>query len=110
MHSVPGKTFLLGEHVATDGGPSILVSTNPRFDLFTNSRKSLQGSAPAHPFNEHSPAGKFFDRHAKDLEEFSFEFKDEHVGKGGLGASSAQFILLMAEWRRVTTGSSALGG
>ena len=31
--SAPGKTFLVGEYVALAGGPSIVLATEPRFEL-----------------------------------------------------------------------------
>lgn len=99
--SVPGKTFLLGEYVALDGGPSILLSTSPRFQLVIRPRVSDHETLPFHP---QSPAGLFYAKAADDLKPWHFEFRDPYRGKGGLGASSAQFALLYAfqhdwEWR-----------
>lgn len=111
--SAPGKTFLVGEYVALDGGPSILVSTAPRFELVvskkSNSHRSDQTPnqssfviAPdAAPFAAGSPAGKYYARHREALAGFNFQFNDPHkIGagpaKGGLGASSAQFALMLA--------------
>ena len=89
--SCPAKTFLLGEYVALDGGPSLLVSTAPRFQLTIRNRGEAQTQMPWHPS---SPAGVLSDRHRDELEPWSFEFNDPYSGKGGLGASSAQFALL----------------
>jgi mevalonate kinase len=99
--SVPGKTFLLGEYVALDGGPSLLLSTGPRFQLSVRPRVSDQDAPPFHP---QSPAGLYFAQNEDDLKQWHFEFRDPYHGKGGLGASSAQFALLYAfqhgwEWR-----------
>jgi hypothetical protein len=101
--SVPGKTFLLGEYVALDGGPSLLLSTSPRFQLFVRPRVADRDPPPFHP---QSPAGLYFNRHDEDLKPWHFEFRDPYTGQGGLGASSAQFALLYAfhhgwEWRSV---------
>ena len=88
--TVPGKTFLLGEYVALDGGPSLLLSTAPRFELrihTADSRRDL-------PFHHASPAGRYFAKYAADLGQWSYEFIDPWKGLGGLGASSAQFALL----------------
>lgn len=107
--SVPGKTFLIGEYVATDGGPSLLLATEPRFELRVRSlehhqeqatsiggsnavRKSAEGV-----FHPDSPAGLYLKKYADDFAGLSFEFFDPHEGLGGLGASSAQFVLLMAD-------------
>ncbi len=101
--SVPGKTFLLGEYVALDGGPCLLLSTSPRFQFIVHPRVADRGPLPFHPL---SPAGLYFTRHEEDLKPWQFEFRDPYIGKGGLGASSAQFAMLYAfhhgwEWRSV---------
>lgn len=98
--SVPGKTFLLGEYVALDGGPSLLLSTEPRFELRVRARTG----ETALPFHPASPAGRYYSLHQADLEAWDFDFRDPSGGRGGLGASSAQFALLYAfhhdgEWR-----------
>jgi mevalonate kinase len=104
-YSAPGKTFLLGEHLALDGGPSILASTSPRFELrVSDNDTAVVGS---HPFAEASPAGRYFARHSGALSDLRFEFLDHHLGKGGLGASSAQFALVMAAHRGVILGTEA---
>lgn len=87
--SCPAKTFLLGEYVALDGGPSLLLSTAPRFQLVV--RSGVGGSHSWHPA---SPAGRLAERFSSELAGWSFEFHDPYAGKGGLGASSAQFALL----------------
>jgi mevalonate kinase len=92
--SVPGKTFLVGEYLALVGGPSILLSTGPRFSMRVEADESAD-LRPG-PFHAQSPAGKYLVRHQRDLSRFQFEFSDPHVGKGGLGASSAQWLLLHA--------------
>lgn len=108
--SVPGKTFLVGEYLALDGGPSIILTTEPRFVLrATRSRGSgqakarrLPGAGRPHTFAGASPAGRLFVRHEADFSGWSFRFEDPHRGAGGLGASSAQF-LLMYNWLMKTT-------
>ncbi len=103
--SVPAKTFLLGEYVALDGGPSILLSTEPRFELRVRAATATAAQTDVRlPFHPQSPAGLYFDKHRDDLSAWSYEFRDPSGGKGGLGASSAQFALLYAfqhdgEWR-----------
>lgn len=94
--SVPGKTFLIGEYLALEGGPSLIVSTAPRFVLqaATIAAKASSRSQRSLPFAPASPAGRLISRHAKSFSGTRFEFRDPHHGMGGLGASSAQFALL----------------
>ena len=97
--SCPAKTFLLGEYVALDGGPSLLLSTGPRFQLTVRSAAASESGevrAVSVPWHPASPAGVLFNRHREELSQWSFEFNDPYAGKGGLGASSAQFVLLYA--------------
>lgn len=99
--SAPGKTFFLGEYLALDGGPSIVVSTRPRFVLRAEPRFN-PSEKPTLPFNEMSPAGRYFERHKSDLSKWRLSFEDPHAGRGGLGASSAQWALLCAlhrDWK-----------
>lgn len=91
--SVPGKTFLVGEYLAMHGGPSILLNTAPRFILNV---VPATGSQREVAFPRESPAGRFLARHAHELSHYKFVFSDPHMGKGGLGASSAQFVLAYA--------------
>ncbi len=105
--SVPGKTFLVGEYLALDGGPSILLATAPRFELSLASLKSCslpggQAHSPelrrrvrrSLPFAKASPAGRFVARHREIFADLDLDFYDPHAGRGGLGASSAQFVLV----------------
>jgi len=96
--SVPGKTFLVGEYLALDGGPSIILATEPRFVLRAAKRQRRSSAAGRpHSFAGASPAGRLYVRHDSDFSGWSFRFEDPHRGAGGLGASSAQF-LLMYNW------------
>lgn len=108
--SVPGKTFLVGEYLALEGGPSIVLATNPRFELSVCLQDQRMTVAPplaneAHlpevpesrsPFALGSPAGKFFSQYHDEFRNYEITFSDPHNGQGGLGASSAQFALLYA--------------
>ena len=91
-YSVPGKTFLIGEYLALHGGPSILLSTAPRFVL----RAGLKGrpAKTAMPFAPKSPAGRLLAK--ANMSAARFDISDPHLGQGGMGASSAQFILSYA--------------
>ena len=88
--SVPAKTFLVGEYLALSGGPSLVVTTQPRFEL----RVTEGASSQANPFHPESPAGRLWAMEEAKLKDVKFEFKDPSGGKGGLGASTAQFGLL----------------
>ncbi len=92
--SVPGKTFLVGEYLALEGGPSIILTTEPRFQLKVDLR-TYEG-AEGFNFSPQSPAGRLLQRFPQSVREYRFEFEDPHEGRGGLGASSAQFVLVYA--------------
>jgi hypothetical protein len=90
--SVPSKTFLIGEYGALNGGPALMLATPPRFVLKSAlclgtqcQRTGLEGKGPASVLLN--------DRAFNDYE---FQFFDPHRGRGGLGASSAQYLLLHA--------------
>ena len=55
--SVPSKTFIVGEYIALKGGPTLILSTNPRFELKATSSNPYFSDIEklAHP---DSPAGK----------------------------------------------------
>jgi mevalonate kinase len=106
--SCPAKTFLLGEYVALDGGPSLLLSTAPRFQLQVRPREEGAPTTPAQrPWHASSPAGRYFATHENDLSGWAFEFRDPFSGKGGLGASSAQFALLYAFHHEMWSGGGS---
>lgn len=90
--SVPSKTFLIGEYGALNGGPALLLATPPRFVLrsslclgTTCKRTGLEGEGPASVILKNSA-----------YNDYEFHFSDPHHGRGGLGASSARFVLLHA--------------
>jgi hypothetical protein len=96
--SVPSKTFLIGEYVALEGGPALVVNTEPRFQLQIfhagTSHPNSLGSGlnlkhVKHPALEHVLSSSFF----SDYEMF---FSDPFEGRGGLGASSAMIAMAMA--------------
>lgn len=94
---VPGKTFLVGEYLALEGGPSVVVNTSPSFRFrWTVTAAEPGGSKIEHGFHSESPAGKFLNRlNASKLfldHKAIIEFHDPHYGKGGLGASTAEFL------------------
>jgi len=83
----PAKTFLIGEYVATAGGPAIVLATQPSFSL--RIEDSASGLINIHP---NSPAGQWYAQ--QDDKPVGLVFEDPYQGKGGLGASSAQFVLV----------------
>src|ERR1700722_11537200 len=93
--SCASKTFFLGEYSALVGGPAIIVNTAPRFQLHILNNEHPQNII-CRGINAHSPAGKFLKEHWQELQYFGFEFRDPHLGHGGFGASSAQYLLCVA--------------
>jgi len=85
--SCAGKTFLLGEYAVLAGAPAWVATVGPRFELQTGTGTSLKKL-----FHPESPAGKFITNSA--LGGLTGEFHDPWAGQGGLGASTAQFILI----------------
>ncbi len=80
---IPAKTFFLGEYCALHGKGALLVTTRPLFSM-TLSLNSKPTSI--HP---DSPAGKYW---KKQQHPWFLHWEDPYLGKGGMGASSAQFI------------------
>jgi mevalonate kinase len=81
---IPAKTFLLGEYAAIAGASAIVLTTSPCFtmELATSNQKAC-----VHP---DSPAGKWWANYSQFSQNLSW--LDPYFGKGGLGASSAQFL------------------
>lgn len=84
---LPSKTFLLGEYLALQGGPSAILNTQPCFRLTITPNKTFK-LLGIHP---QSPAGLLLHDHQAQFAESEIVFTDPHDGQGGLGASSAQF-------------------
>lgn len=81
---IPAKTFLLGEYAAVAGGSAIILTTTPSFTLALVEGEHHQAIHPD------SPAGQWWASHRIPAK--SLAWQDPYEGKGGLGASSAQFI------------------
>jgi mevalonate kinase len=92
--TVPSKTFLLGEYVALKGGPTLILSTEPRFKLIA----ALNPSKITEPTIMHpeSPAGKLVSKYKDFYQNYTIQFIDPYRGLGGFGASTAQFVTLVA--------------
>ncbi|KTC97177.1 mevalonate kinase [Legionella erythra] len=82
--AIPAKTFLVGEYAAVAGGPAILLTTSPCFEMTLVEGDHHEGIHPD------SPAGHWWATHRIPAK--SLLWHDPYAGKGGLGASSAQFI------------------
>ena len=93
--SVPGKSFLAGEYLALKEGPCLLMSSKPRFELLAQNRApgSMGELSGIHP---DSPAGSFVRTHADFFANYDLHFQDPHRGRGGWGASTAQFLTVYA--------------
>src|SRR5437773_791580 len=94
--TVPSKSFFVGEYTALNGGPAIIVATAPRFEL-----KVRQGAGWLVGIDKNSPAGQLVKKYALFFNQFDMEFTDPHLGRGGWGASTAQFLACYAllQWQ-----------
>lgn len=94
--TVPGKSFLAGEYLALKGGPSLLFASKPRFELLTK-----PGTGKTEGIHPESPAGKLIRDHRDFFANYDLNFIDPHEGRGGWGASTAQFLtaFVFNEWR-----------
>src|SRR5262245_43666850 len=81
---IPAKTFLLGEYAAVAGSSAIVLTTSPCFEL------SLVNSATIQNIHSDSPAGRWWT--SQRMTEQGLIWYDPYQEKGGLGASSAQFL------------------
>ncbi|RME17754.1 MAG: hypothetical protein D6797_01850 [Bdellovibrio sp.] len=95
--SAPAKTFLLGEYLVLKGGPALLVNTSPRFQMEIQSFGEEGYCQGIHP---HSPAGRWVRQERELFSQNQVSFKDPYEGKGGLGASSAQFLMVYL-WQKM---------
>ena len=86
----PSKTFLLGEYLALDGGLSVLFNTSPYFEFNID----IHGQGLVTDVHRMSPAGQFMRDYSHNFQRLNAEFIDPHLGKGGLGASSSQFLFV----------------
>ncbi|MBY0471335.1 hypothetical protein K2X30_09220 [bacterium] len=88
--SIPGKVFLLGEYAVLENHPALVLAVDPRFELVSDSEHPTE-------FHSQSPAGRLLTWARKtgqfSDERFLYRFVDPYQGRGGLGASTAQFAL-----------------
>lgn len=93
VFAVPGKTFLAGEYLALNEGPSLLFLSQPLFELTAKT-----GKGQVEGFHKDSPAGLFIRKHIDYFAKLDISFKDPYQGRGGFGASTAQFLSVYALW------------
>ncbi len=91
--TAPSKTFLLGEYVALQGGPTLVLTSQPCFKL-TVKYKHTQQPVIFEYIDKESPAGKYLLLNADLFKGYHLIFHDPHNRAGGFGASSAQFLLV----------------
>lgn len=89
--TVPGKTFLAGEYLALQGGPTLVFLSQPCFEL-----EASKGGGALRGIHEESPAGLFIRKHHDCFSKFDLYFRDPYQGRGGFGASTAQFLAAYA--------------
>jgi mevalonate kinase len=82
--SIPAKTFFLGEYAAIAGAPAIILTTSPCFEVTLTHEPGLQGIHPE------SPAGRLWTEQGPADQ--GLLWHDPYHGRGGLGASSAQWL------------------
>ena len=80
---IPGKFFLSGEYAALRGMPTISVAVKPKFHFQSNPHQSFK-------FHPDSPAGLLSSQLLQGM------LTDPYQGWGGMGLSTAEFILNFA--------------
>lgn len=93
VFTIPGKTFLAGEYLALHGGPALVFLSQPCFEL-----EVIKGTGSKGVIHKDSPAGLFMQKHEDYFSQFDINFLDPYMGRGGFGASTAQFLAVYALW------------
>jgi mevalonate kinase len=96
---IPSKTFLMGEYAVLHGGPALVMAHAPRFSvkIQADANGAVEG---LHPM---SPAGQWVRQNMAKFSGVKMSFVDPFAGKGGFGASSAQFVGAYA-WSQLPPG------
>ena len=93
--SLPSKTFLTGEYLALLDGPAILLNTKARFEnKFTNNSEKDYYANPIE--DDENPLHEYWNANEDFLLDFDYDFIDPYEGRGGFGASSAQWAAFYA--------------
>lgn len=85
--SCRSKTFLLGEYSVLRSKKAILLLTEPSFYAEFDT-EGIATNIPRH-------CQKFVEKRAPFLKDVSYTFSDPYMGKGGMGASSAEFLFYL---------------
>lgn len=85
---IPGKTFLIGEYAVLSGCKALLMATRPYFSFVKVSEGN--GTNQLHP---KSPAARLLESLSQKS---SLHFQEAYGGRGGFGASTAQYLGLAA--------------
>jgi len=93
--NLPSKTYLLGEYIVLEGAPCLILNTPPYFKADCHVLRN-DGETIKNNFHPKSPAGLLMEKNADFFKKHTIEFFDPHEGKGGFGASGAQFIAVYA--------------
>lgn len=93
---IPGKTFLVGEYIALEGGATLIFTSEPYFKLTTAPEKHCPS-----PFHPDSPAGQWLDAHPELASNVRFQFINPYQ-RGGLGASTAEFLAVYEYYYHAT--------
>lgn len=100
--SAPSKTFLLGEYSVLRGGPCLLLASEPRFKM----KIEVPGEGMVEGVHMSSPAGRWVRLNNVDFQGVHGQFIDPHLGRGGFGASSAEFLFAYL-WSQFQHGSQS---
>lgn len=87
-----GKVFITGEYACIEGGPSLIGTVAPSFEL----RVVRERGEHALPFADLSPAGLYLNANRDALRDVRLEWRDPYSTPIGVGSSSAQFIMSVA--------------
>jgi mevalonate kinase len=101
--ALPSKTFLLGEYLVLNGGPSLLINTAPHFMLVAEKKPTQQ--TPTHAFAPDSPCARFIQQNNRVFKGYQLTLTDPFTGAGGFGASSAAFagLFWLKHWLTTQT-------
>ena len=80
---IPSKTFIVGEYLAINGTASMVMATEPSFLVTIIDDKNFG-------FHPDSPAGKL--KNQLGHNDFGYSFFDPHDGRGGFGRSTAEYL------------------
>lgn len=81
---------MLGEYAVLNGGPCLIVTTEPSFTMTVDDNKP----ASLTHIHKDSPAGKLYYQHHALLKNLNIHFENPYMSLGGLGASSAEFLCM----------------